>query len=332
MKQFLLVIFIFGLILFGGVWWWKNNSQPASPDKDLVSFVIPRGTSAVAIGNKLKSASLIKNPLAFKIYVQLTGKQKSIQAGEYRLTGSYSLSKLVSMLVSGPEEVWVTIPEGLRKEEIAERFIAVLGKKGQEAEDFRTEFLSLTKDKEGYLFPDTYLFAPASTAQSVVNRMLALFEKQVDSEIRKSITESEYSFEEVIILASLLERETKSVEEKPTVAGIIYKRLEADWPLQIDASVQYAVANQKLKTQLSSEIKYWEGLSKDNLAISSPYNLYKLRGLPPTPVCNPGLITIKAAANPTDSDYWFYIHDKEGKIHYASIIEEHNLNVAKYLR
>jgi UPF0755 protein len=123
-------------------------------------------------------------------------------------------------------------------------------------------------------------------------------------------------------MASIIERETKTNEERPVVAGILWKRLENDWPLQVDATLQYAIANSET---------WWPILTKEDLEINSSYNSYKFTVLPPTPIASPGLSSIKASANPQDSDYWFYIHDPEAQIHYAETIEEHNNNIRKYL-
>src|SRR5581483_2493272 len=119
--------------------------------------------------------------------------------------------------------------------------------------------------------------------------------------------------------ASIIERETKSEEERPIVAGILLKRINAGWPLQADATIQYALGN-------------WDPVNADDLKIQSPYNTYLNTGLPPTPICNPGLSSINAAKNPTQSNYWYYLHDKDGQIHYATTIDEQNANIAKYLQ
>jgi len=133
------------------------------------------------------------------------------------------------------------------------------------------------------------------------------------------------SLEEVVILASLLERETITDEERPIVAGILLNRLNADWPLQVDASVQYALGDSK---------EWWpRPLTRDQIEnTTSRYNTYKYSGLPVGPISNPGISSLKAVANPEDTDYWYYIHDDDGKIHYAKTLEQHNANIAKYLK
>lgn len=301
-----------------------------APSKTLseVSVIIPKGFSAMQIANKLYEEGLIKNTLAFKIYVQFTGQSSDIPAGEYTLPTNLDLGQLLSEIAKGPTEVWVTIPEGLRREQIAERFADGLKKTGTDRGDFITEFMENSKGKEGYLFPDTYLFPKTATAEKVVSVLTSTFDQKF-KENESKIAASEYPKGDVVIMASILERETKSVEEKPIVAGILWKRLEADWPLQVDAAVQYAVASQACKVDVDCD--WWPELTRDDLGINSAFNTYKYTDLPPSPIANPGLTSILAAASPSDSDYWYYIHDPKGVIHYATTLGEHNANIAKFL-
>ena len=143
-----------------------------------------------------------------------------------------------------------------------------------------------------------------------------------DSKTEDLENRSGLSFEKAIVLASIIERETKTDQERPVVSGILIKRLNSGWPLQTDAAVQYAVGTSK---------EWWPILTLDNLSAGSPYNTYKYQGLPPTPIASPGLSSIRGVLNPTESEYWYYIHDTKGQIHYAETLEEHNTNIARYL-
>lgn len=330
MRKIIILALLLALIFFGiGIsYWWGKSITPVSTSKNPISFVITKGSSGSVVGNNLEKAGLIKSALAFKIYIQLIGKSGKILPGEYELYPNQNLFEITSNLFKGPKELWVTIPEGLRHEEIAIKFVNGLGKTGTEKQQFIDEFISLTKNSEGYLFPSTYLFPKDTTAEKVVSKLTTTFDEQYES---VSGVSQGFDKKEIITLASLIERETKGNEEKPIVAGIMIKRLNAGWPLQIDAAVQYAVGSSKLKIKALTDIKFWETLSKDDLAINSPYNTYKFKGLPPSPICNPGLLSIKAAINPQDSSYWYYIHDEKGQIHYAETQEEHTENVRKYL-
>jgi UPF0755 protein len=138
------------------------------------------------------------------------------------------------------------------------------------------------------------------------------------------------SINQAVVLASLLERETKTDAERPIVAGILMNRLDSDWPLQIDAAVQYAVASENCKFK-TENCTWWPILTLEDLSVKSAYNTYKNQGLPPNPIANPGLSSLKAAFNPKENDYWYYIHDNQGQIHYARTLVEHNSNIAKYL-
>lgn len=323
MKKLFFAPLIVILLITAALVWFYINAQPVSGGRSFSNFVIAKGSSASQIGNKLQSAGFVKNGFAFKVYVQFTGQSAKLQAGEFRLSPSLSLFQTVDTLFKGPLEIWVTVPEGLRREEIADKFATALDKDST----FVDGFLQASKGEEGYLFPDTYLFPMDASASAIVNKMIGTFESKTSN---LTVSGSNLSFKEAVTLASLLERETKTNEERPVVAGILIKRLEAGWPLQVDASVQYAVATTKCSVQ-GAKCDWWAPLTKDDLSINSPYNTYKFQRLPPSPIANPGLSSLQAAFNPTPSPYWYYIHDQDGKIHYAKTLEEHNANIAKYL-
>lgn len=327
-KYWLLVgVLVSAMLLAISIIWFYQVANAPSKDTSKKDFLITKGTAASEIGNKLLQEKLVKSSLAFKVYVVASGKAGKIQAGEYELSPSYSLFKIVDELTHGPKEIWVTIPEGLRREEIASKFASMLEKD----ENFTNEFLSLSKEKEGYLFPDTYLFPKAVGASVVLNKMLSTFDKKVDSQMREDIKNSGYSLGEILTLASLVEREAKSNDERPIIAGIMYNRLRIGMALQIDATVQYALASNKCQNLTNKCQNWWEPLSKDELTVKSAFNTYKYPGLPPGPIANPGIESIRSAIYPKDSDYLYYVHGKDGQVHYARTLDEHNQNVAKYL-
>ena len=317
------------LFAFGSFFWWRQNSRPVSTNENQQSFLIPKGYSASQIGNKLADQNLIKSSLAFKFYVQVTARSKKIQAGEYLLASNYSLFKIVDQLTSGPVEEWVTIPEGLRQEEVVEKYISVLKRNKTDAEAFRQEFLTITANKEGFLFPDTYLFPKTVSASIVANKMLSTFDSKISAQMKADINASEYNLDEVITLASVVERETREDEERSVVAGILLNRLEIGMGLQVDATVQYAVASGECR--IGTTCNWWPTLTKEDMSINSSYNTYKYAGIPPAPIANPSLSSILAVIYPTDSSYLYYLHDGEGKIHYAETLDGHNANIRKYL-
>ena len=298
---FILLLFVAAVAIF--VVWFYRSAKPLSGKEEFRDFLITKGSGASQIGNKLQKDGFIKNALAFKAYVQVTGASSKIQAGEYRLSPNVSLFKIVGQLKKGPVEIWVTIPEGLRKEEIAQRFAKSLGKDTV----FVSEFLETAE--EGYLFPDTYLFPKDASVSVIVSKLTGTFESKTS---KMDITRDR------VILASLIERETKTDGERPVVAGILTNRLNAGMALQVDATIQYAKGN-------------WEPITSTDKSLNSSYNTYRFSGLPPGPIANPGLSSLEAAVNPTDTDHFYYLHDSKGKIYYAKTLAEHNGNIRRYL-
>ncbi|QQG42003.1 MAG: endolytic transglycosylase MltG [Candidatus Woesebacteria bacterium] len=314
MKKLFLLLLVLTLVAAASIVWFYINVQPAGTNKNFKNFLIEKGASASKIGTNLEQAGFIKNALAFKIYVKFSGQDGKIFPGEYRLNSAMSMFQIVSQLTRGPLELWVTIPEGLRREEVAMRFTTGLDRDAV----FTNEFLQASKNYEGKLFPDTYLFPKDASASSIVNKMTKTF----DSKTSGLVAGPDLTFNQRIVLASILERETKTSAERPIVAGIMMNRIRAGMPLQVDAAVQYAVGTSK---------NWWPILSRDDLQINSPFNTYKFSGLPPAPIASPGISALEAAFSPASTEYWYYIHDKSGIIHYAGTLQEHNANVAKYL-
>lgn len=315
LKKLILLPLLATLIVALGIFWFYSNTKAPSNDSKFSDFLITKGTSAMQVGNNLYKAGLIKSPLAYKIYIQFTGKSGKIPAGEFRIASNMNLFQVVESLLKGPIELWVTVPEGLRREEIAAKFTAGLDRD----QTFTDEFLVASKGKEGTLFPDTYLFPKDASASAIVAKMTSTFKSKTAS---LDSSGSPLSFQEKLILASIIERETKTDEERPIVAGVLMNRLNIGMALQVDAAVQYAVGTPK---------NWWPILTRDDLTSVSKFNTYKYAGLPPSPIANPGISSIKAAYAPKDSDYWYYIHDPKGLIHYAKTLSEHNANVSKYL-
>lgn len=303
------------VVIIIGIVYIKTLFLPVSSDSKNMNFMVNKGSSISLIANNLEKAGLIKNKYAFRFYVQISNIQNKIQPGEFELSPNLSLTQIIEKLKKGPTEILVTIPEGLRREEVAAKFATTLKKD----ESFVKDFISLTAAKEGYLFPDSYLFPKEATATQIVNRLTTTFDNKV-----KEVTYKQ------LIMASMLERETFADSEKPIVAGILYKRIENDWPLQVDATLQYAKDTAKFKVvNLNNE--YWDPIYSEDKEINSSYNTYKNLGMPPSPIANPGLSSILAAISPETSEYWYYIHDNDGKIHFAKDLEEHNANIRKYL-
>ncbi len=288
------------LLLLAGVGFGYWSSRPVSQESTVVAFEVDSGASVKSIAKSLQQAGLIRQPLYFQFLVKRNNL--TLQAGSYQLDSADPPLTIAKNLTRGlAASIKITIPEGYRSEQIAE--VAGLP---------ISEFKAAVGDLEGRLFPDTYFVQEDLTSVELVTLMYNNFLKKV-GELDK----------ETLILASLIERESKGDEEKPVVAGILIKRLNARWPLELDATVQYV---------LGKPGSWWPNTTLLDRQTKSPYNTYLNLGLPPAPIGNPGLTSIKAAQNPVASPYWFYLHDRTGIIRYAITNEEHNQNISKYIR
>lgn len=325
------IVLLFFLVI-GGYVWYQNATGAPSTNTESQRVVITKGASTEKIANTLKEAGVIKSAFAFRLYTQLNNQSRSIPAGEFEIPQNLNIEQLITELRKGPQQIWVTIPEGLRLEEIPDKFIEALGLSGDQAEDFRSEFVAEADGLEGYLFPDTYLFPPEVSAITAVQTLRNTFDVKFPDSERAKLDKLGLSLDEAVTLASLIERETLTKEERPVVAGILYNRLNEGMPLQIDATVQYAVANECRLSSTIRNCEWWpKGLTREQIQnTESPYNTYLNTGIPPAPISNPGLTSLMAVANPEESDYFYYIH-AEGQIYYARTLEEHNANVARYL-
>ncbi len=320
-KRLLLTL---GILIFLAIGFWGYYTIESQPvDRNNRSekiFVIRQGESLSDIARNLEKEEFIKNRVVFYIMVKKMGLEKKIQAGDFKLSPSMKQEKIIKTLTHGTLDVWVTVIEGLRKEEIAE----IMNKKIGISTD---KFLSASKGLEGFLFPDTYLIPKTATANLVVSIMKNNFNKKYQQALKKTPKNNNLSKLEIVTLASLIEKEGKKNSDKMIIGNILYKRLINEWPLQIDATIQYVLGYQK------DEKTWWKkNLTNQDLKIDSLYNTYKYKGLPPGPICNPGLISIEAALSATGkTPYWFYISDKKGNIHFSKTVEEHSNKINNYL-
>lgn len=294
-------------------------SQPVNKnDQTPIIFVVNQGEGVNSIAKRLEREGLIRNRFVFVLEVKRLGIASKIQAGDFRLTKSETPSQIAKDLTTGTLDVWVRLLEGWRAEEIAK----ILKEK---IPTYENAWVLRLKKHEGYLFPDTYLIPKAADIALVIKILTSNFDSKLKS-LQPDIGKNKSTLEESLILASIVEREARFDIDRPIIAGILFNRLKIGMALQADATVQYALGFQK------DEKDWWKkNLTKDDLAINSPYNTYKFPGLPPKPIANPGLASLKATLNPTQTDYLYYIHDREGRTHFAKTLEEHNANIAKYL-
>ncbi|MCX8008724.1 MAG: endolytic transglycosylase MltG [Patescibacteria group bacterium] len=317
--RFLIFISVVGFSLLLAAVWWRDGISPVNKnDTTPVVFVVRKGESVQSIINRLSSERLIRSRLAFFLLVKVKKADGQIQAGDFRLQRSMSSEEILEELRHGAIDVWITILEGWRVEEIAQKL-------AQELKIPEREFLSFAR--EGYMFPDTYLIPKDASAAAIVSIFQKNFDRRVTAEMREQASRPGLNFEDVVILASLVEREGRTKEDKQIIAGILLNRLKKGMKLDVDATLQYASGYDP------QEKTWWKKrLTNEDKKMDSPYNTYKYAGLPPGPICNPGLISIQAVLQPKITDYYFYLHDPQGNAHYARTLEEHERNIQKYLR
>lgn len=291
-----------------------------------VEFKITPGQSLSSITSSLQSRQLIRSALGLKVYIILNRLNSKIQAGLFSLSPSDSAAVIAEKLThASTEQARVTIQEGLRREEVANAILdALIASKLPHNFDADL-FISKTKGLEGQLYPDTYNFQPEVTTDQVIEKMTNEFSNKIAQLNIKSD-----KLNQTIILASLIEREAGADSERAEIAGILLNRLNNNWPLQVDATVQYAISSARCRNRIC--IWWPRPLTKADIETISPYNTYRQIGLPPAPIGNPGFSSLSAAANPSLTENWFYLHDASGKIHYAATVEAHNTNVCTFLK
>lgn len=317
MKRLKILLTILVVIVVCVFFWWQNGLQPVNTqDRTQETFVVKPGTGLRDIASNLKQAGLIRDPIVFFLEVKKLGLDGRIQAGNFRLSPSMSTDSIIKDMTHGTLDVWVTIPEGKRAEEVDAIFKDKLT-------SYNDSWLPALKAHEGYLFPDTYSFPKDADITAVINVMTNNFQQKY--EVAKEQATTNLSEQDAVILASILEREGKSGQDMKEVASVLENRLSIGMPLQVDASIQYALGYQQ------GEQTWWKkALTADDLKIVSPYNTYTNPGLPPTPISNPGLEALEAVLNPAKTNYLYYVSDKNGTLHFATTLDQQNTNIRKY--
>jgi len=292
--------------------------EPPETFPSRIIIGIEEGETLSEIANDFEEKGLIQSSEAFKTFVILLHSEKVV-AGDYFFEGPLTVLTLAERVANGvyglnPERV--TIPEGLTNNQIAEIFSLRLG------DSFDTEgFLELADGKEGYLFPDTYFFLQNVKPEEVIETMEETFEERI-SELENEIDSFGRPLDEVIVMASILEEEARHYEDRQKISGILWKRVEIDMPLQVDAAFQKVEEAEGRNTYQ---------LTKADLRAESPFNTYVNKGLPPAPITNPSFEAIKAAVLPIDSEYLFYVSDRRGNLYFAEDYDDHQENVWNYL-
>ena len=289
---------------------------------------IPTGTSTPGISQRLVTAGVVRDAMTFRVALWLSGQARGLKAGEYRFDRPMSARDVIDMIARGDVYVVpITFREGLTIAETAEVF-ASSGFGTAEAFVAAAKNPGLVRDLddeatdlEGYLFPDTYTLPRKTTAERLVERMVAQFRQVVTDELRAEAKARGLSIRQLVTLASLVEKETAKADERPTVAAVYSNRLRIGMGLQCDPTVIYA---------LQRAGKFTGNLRRVDLQYDSPYNTYRYPGLPPGPIAAPGKASLEAAARPASVDYLYFVSRNDGSHEFARTLPEHNRNVQRW--
>ena len=303
----------------------KNNK------KDIV-IDIPTGSSVNSISNILYENKLIKNKILFKLVTKLNDKATKIKAGKYLINQTYTNNDILNLLASGKiynDGIKITIPEGSTSKEIIsiltdnklgnkEKYEELINNPKEFYEDI--EFLKENNiiSLEGFLYPETYYFSKDLSEKEILKEMLITFDNVYTDEFKKQQKNINMNLQKVITLASIVEKEAVKDEDRPLIAGVFYNRLKIDMPLQSDATIQYIFEERK------------KIVTYNDLKIDSPYNSYTNKGLPPTPIANPGIKSIKATLYPTESNNLYFVATIDGGNNYSETYEQHLKYVKEY--
>ncbi len=293
-----IVVLILGgcAIAYAYIYW----IQPPDtfPTDQLVT--VPNGATVSEIAEVLQEDGVIRSGTAFRIIVTLLGKQRQLHAGDYLFKEPedvFSVARAVSIGAYGLEPFRIRVSEGATTKEMARIF-------SRQLQRFNTDdFLAKAAPIEGYLFPDTYFFLPNATADTIIQTMRQNFDTQIAA-IQPETASSTHSMSDLVIMASILEREGRALGDRRLIAGVLWRRLRIGMALQADATMIYT-------------LERGEPITPKVLATDSPYNTYLHKGLPPTAIGSPSLISLEAAATPIDKGYLYYLADSHGVTHYS---------------
>ena len=311
----LLVLFISWIFLPS-----YNNLAP-------VDVVIPRGADSSKIAKILFEQKVIKKKFLFVFLSKILNWEQDLKAGRYEFTASNMIGVLRKLREGGIKIYQITIPEGLPGWEVAEilnakgvvkkdSFLALVNDPQVFKEDF--SFFPLHSSLEGYLYPDTYYFTKEEDPQKVVRKFLSRFQEMVLPIYEEGKLEHSFSLQKIIILASIVEKETHLSSEKPIIAAVFYNRLQKGYRLEADPTVNYALGN------------FHKRLTRDELKTPSLYNTYLHHGLPPGPICSPGRDSIYAVMHPATVDYLYFVAKGDGSHKFSRTYEEHKQAIYKY--
>lgn len=306
------------ILIAGGLVGWALAPVGGPPRS--IRADIPLGASSRHAGRILARRGAIHSAVAFVLLARFLGASGSLRGGRYEFASTLGLLGVMDKILRGDvSAVWVTIPEGFTGRQIAR---ALAEKKLADYDTLsraiyaRPEGLDLAvrvpgKSLEGYLFPDTYLVPLHEDPKALLQLMTENFQRRVEKGLRDEIVASPLSLHEILTIAAMIEREAKAPEDRPLISSVIYNRLKQNMPLQIDATVEYALGGHHAR------------IFYRDLRVDSPYNTYRHRGLPPGPIANPGIPSIRAALQPAQTDYLYYVAGPDGKHIFSRTVQEH---------
>lgn len=277
-------------------------------------YVIKEGTTGIAAARGLEAAHLIRHPAFLRAVLRIEGR--NVHAGAYRFAAPQDELSVALRLANGLfgiPPIHLTVVEGATVRDMAAKIAAAF------PEISSADFISAAQPYEGYLFPDTYIFQPDATADTIVSAMRANFDAKI-AVLESDITASGHSLSDIVTMASIIEKEADTPVDRRIIAGILWRRIALGMPLQVDAVFGY----------INNRATYSPSFA--DLAVDSPYNTYKYKGLPPGPIASPGLDSIEAALHPTKTNYLYYLTGKDGLMHYAATYAGQLANERKYLQ
>jgi len=311
-------------LLIGGTIFWLGT--PPSSQHRPVSVTIPAGSDLIKIGSILQDKGIVRNAQVFALAARYEGNSAKLKAGRYTLFPDMRLPQIVQQLQLGPKltvsGIRLTVPEGYTLRQIAHALetkgiahevdFLKLATDPVAIQQLQTDFPLPKKTLEGYLYPDTYRFAPNTPPQKVIVEMLTNFSARFARPNQAAIASSGHTLHELVTTASLIECEAKAPQDRPRIGGVIENRLRKKMRLEIDATVLYALGHHKDRV-----------LFKD-LTVDSPYNTYRHRGLPPGPIASPGLPSLEAALHPEQNDFFYYVARPDGTHIFTRTIQQHH--------
>ena len=302
-NKLFLGIFLGALIALLLAWW-------LTFPRATVTVKVPSGATGREVAHLLKQAGLISSERLFLAAAKLMGKSKRFKEGIYDISPRTGILRLVKIIAEGKSRLYrVTVPEGLTSSQIAELIFS-----SGTVNSGRFEALVEERKLEGFLFPDTYFFDPGISPDKIIDMMFSEFNRNYTDELKKRARELKLTDRQVVTLASIIEREAKLPAERPRISAVFHNRLKKRWYLESCATVLYALGEHK------------EVLLNKDLKVDSPYNTYRHIGLPPGPICNPGIESIKAALYPAATNEMYFVVSSSGAHVFSCQLEDHLKN------